>query len=84
MGRFPAKSLLNDMFAQIQAKVNGTSSLIADLRFTHAEEIFPLATLLGLPGSTKQLPARTEYTYADNSFRGADIARWPRTSSGTY
>lgn len=66
--------LLNDMFAQVQAKVNGTSNLIADLRFTHAEEIFPLATLLGLPGSTKQLPAGTEYTYADNSFRGANVA----------
>ena len=66
--------LLDDMFAQIQAKVDSTSQLIAVLRFTHAEEIFPLATLLGLPGSTEQEPAGTEHTYADNPFRGANVA----------
>ncbi|HTW02324.1 MAG TPA: histidine-type phosphatase [Streptosporangiaceae bacterium] len=66
--------LLDDMFAQIQAKADGTSQLIAVLRFTHAEEIFPLATLLGLPGSTKQEPVGTEYTYAGNPFRGANVA----------
>ncbi|HEX5120171.1 MAG TPA: histidine-type phosphatase [Pseudonocardiaceae bacterium] len=66
--------LLDDMFAQLDAKRNGTSDLAADLRFTHAEEIFPLATLLGLPGSTKQLPQSTLFTYADDPFRGAEIA----------
>lgn len=66
--------LLDDMFAQVQAKVNGTSQLDAVFRFTHAEEIFPLATLLGLPGSTKQLPAGTEFTYANDPFRGANVA----------
>lgn len=83
--------LLDDMFAQIQAKADGSSQLIAVLRFTHAEEIFPLATLLGLPGSTKQEPVGTEYTYADNSFRGANIApmaaniQWDVFSNGkTY
>ncbi|HVT70389.1 MAG TPA: histidine-type phosphatase [Trebonia sp.] len=83
--------LLDDMLAQIQAKVDGTSSLVADLRFTHAEEIFPLATLLGLPGSTKQLPAGEEFTYADDPFRGADVApmaaniQWDVFASGhTY
>lgn len=66
--------LLDDMFAQVQAKADGSSDLVAVLRFTHAEEIFPLATLLGLPGSTRQQPVGTEYTYADNSFRGASVA----------
>lgn len=69
-----ADVLLDDMFAQLDAKRNGTSDLAADLRFTHAEEIFPLATLLGLPGSTKQLPQRTLFTYANDPFRGAEIA----------
>jgi hypothetical protein len=69
-----ADVLLDDMFAQVQDKANGTSQLDAVLRFTHAEEIFPLATLLGLPGSTRQLPAGTEFSYANDPFRGADVA----------
>jgi len=81
--------LLDDMFAQAQAVADGTSQLIAVLRFTHAEEIFPLATLLGLPGSTKQEPVGTEYTYADNPFRGANVApmaaniQWDLFSDGS-
>jgi hypothetical protein len=66
--------LLDDMFAQLEAKKDGTSDLAADLRFTHAEEIFPLATLLQLPGSTKQLPAGTLFSYANDPFRGAQVA----------
>lgn len=66
--------LLDDMLAQLQAKADGTSQLDAVLRFTHAEEIFPLATLLQLPGSTKQLPAGTEFSYAGDPFRGARVA----------
>jgi hypothetical protein len=69
-----ANVLLDEMFAQLNAKRNGTSTLDAELRFTHAEEIFPLATLLQLPGSTKQLPAGTLFTYANDPFRGAQIA----------
>ena len=66
--------LLDDMFASLDAKVAGTSPLAAELRFTHAEEIFPLAALLQLPGSTQQQPVGTPYTYADNPFRGAQVA----------
>jgi Histidine phosphatase superfamily (branch 2) len=66
--------LLDDMFAQAQDVADGTSQLIAVLRFTHAEEVFPLSTLLGLPGSTVQQPVGDEYTYANNPFRGADVA----------
>ena len=69
-----ANVLLDDMFTRLEAKRAGTSNLAAELRFTHAEEIFPLATLLQLPGSTKQLPDGTPFTYADDPFRGAEIA----------
>jgi hypothetical protein len=53
--------------------VNGTRQLVAVFRFAHAEKIFPLATLLGRPGSTKQLPAGTEFTDANDPFRGANV-----------
>ncbi len=69
-----ATILLDDMFAQLDAERDGTSTLAADLRFTHAEEVFPLAALLQLPGSTRQLPVGTEFTYANDPFRGARVA----------
>src|SRR5262249_9786335 len=69
-----ANVLLDDMFSKLEAKRDGTSPLVAELRFTHAEEIFPLATLLQLPGSTQPLPAGTLFTYANDPFRGAQVA----------
>ncbi|MCX5057251.1 MULTISPECIES: histidine-type phosphatase [unclassified Streptomyces] len=66
--------LLDDFFRQIEAKKAGTSDLGAELRFTHAEEIIPLAALMGLPGSTKAAKPGKPYTYADNPWRGANVA----------
>jgi len=67
-----ASVLLNDLFAQANNKIKGTIAYGAVLRFTHAEEIMPLAVLLGLPGSTT--PAVTTYSYANNPWRGASVA----------
>jgi hypothetical protein len=84
-----ANVLLDDMFAQLDAKRDGTSRLTAVLRFTHAEEIFPLAALLQLPGSTKALPSGTLFSYANDPFRGAAIApmganiQWDLLKSGS-
>lgn len=69
-----ADVVLDDFFQQIEAKRDGTSTLGAELRFTHAEEIIPLAALMGLPGSTQQATDARPYTYATNSWRGADVA----------
>jgi len=69
-----ADVLLDDFFQQVEAKRDGTSKLGAELRFTHAEEIIPLATLMRLPGSTKAVTADGPYTYADNPWRGASVA----------
>ncbi|MFF7751314.1 histidine-type phosphatase [Streptomyces sp. NPDC007971] len=66
--------LLDDFFEQAEAKRNGTSDLGAELRFTHAEEIIPLAALMGLPGSTRPATPGEPYTYADNPWRGASVA----------
>ncbi|MEU9097404.1 histidine-type phosphatase [Streptomyces sp. NPDC048361] len=69
-----ADGLLDDLLARAEAKAAGTSSTGAVLRFTHAEEIEPLAALLGLPGSTRPAPPGTPYTYATNPWRGARVA----------
>ncbi|MET9970652.1 histidine-type phosphatase [Streptomyces sp. NPDC006356] len=69
-----ADVLLDDFFEQVEAKRAGTSDLGAELRFTHAEEIIPLAALMGLPGSANGATAERPYTYADNAWRGASVA----------
>nr|WSW68954.1 histidine phosphatase family protein [Streptomyces sp. NBC_00995] len=69
-----ANVLLDDFFAKIDGRRNGTSDAGAELRFTHAEEIIPLAALMGLPGSTKPVSEAEPYTYADNPWRGEAVA----------
>lgn len=71
-----ANVLLTDLFTQAEAKADGTSDKGAVLRFTHAEEIEPLAVLLRLPGSTKAASANVDdpYTYQNNPWRGAQVA----------
>ncbi|MFJ9775477.1 histidine-type phosphatase [Kitasatospora sp. NPDC101157] len=69
-----ADVLSSDLLAQAQAKANGTSTNGAVLRFTHAEEIEPLAALLGLPGSTEPAEPGQPYSYRNNPWRGADVA----------
>lgn len=69
-----ADVLLDDFFRQVEAKKAGTSTLGAELRFSHAEEIIPLAALMGLPGSTEPVTAQRPYTYAANPWRGAAVS----------
>jgi hypothetical protein len=69
-----AQPLLDDLFARAAAAANGASDAGAVLRFTHAEEVEPLAVLLGLPGSTKGAAANQPYTYFNNPWRGESVA----------
>lgn len=69
-----ANVLLDDLFDQVEAKAAGASAKGAALRFTHAEEIMPLAVLLGLPGSTESADPDHPYTYRNNAWRGAQVA----------
>ncbi|GGJ28479.1 hypothetical protein GCM10010121_044790 [Streptomyces brasiliensis] len=66
--------LLDDLFKKAEAKRDGTSDLGAELRFTHAEEIIPLAALMGLPESTQGVTEEQPFTYATNPWRGSDVA----------
>ncbi|MFJ2112908.1 histidine-type phosphatase [Streptomyces sp. NPDC087850] len=69
-----ADVLLDDFFRQIEEKKSGKSKFGAVLRFTHAEEIMPLAALMKLPGSEEQATESAPYTYANNSWRGSSVA----------
>ncbi|MEU2334590.1 histidine-type phosphatase [Streptomyces sp. NPDC013172] len=69
-----AQPLLDDLFEQVEAKRDGTSTLGAELRFTHAEELLPLAALMRLPGSERAATPGETYTYANNPWRGAETA----------
>ncbi|MFJ5547592.1 histidine-type phosphatase [Streptomyces sp. NPDC093225] len=66
--------LLDDLFAQVEAKATGRSDKAVALRFTHAEELIPLAVQLGLPGSTRPAAADEPYSYANNAWRGERVA----------
>lgn len=67
-----ANVLLDDFFKKAESA--GTGTLGAELRFTHAEEIIPLAALMGLPGSTVAATPGTPYTYKNNPWRGASVS----------
>ncbi|ELP62271.1 histidine-type phosphatase [Streptomyces turgidiscabies] len=72
-----ANVLLDDFFKKAEtaeSSTSGTGTLGAELRFTHAEEIIPLAALMGLPGSTQGATATRPYTYGGNPWRGAAVA----------
>ncbi|MFF0410495.1 histidine-type phosphatase [Kitasatospora sp. NPDC004745] len=66
--------LLDDLLARAGAKAAGTDGDGAVLRFTHAEEIEPLAALMGLPGSTAPADPGQPYTYRNNPWRGAEVS----------
>lgn len=66
--------LLDDFFERAEAERAGSSDLGAELRFTHAEEIIPLAALMGLPGSTEPATPGEPYSWADNPWRGASVS----------
>jgi len=73
-----AGQLLDDFPAQSEAAAataggNGARSR-AHFRFSHAEILIPFATLLGLPGTTVPTFGAAHYRYADNPWRGENVA----------
>lgn len=69
-----AEPLLDDLFGKAEAARSGTGDLGAELRFTHAEEIIPLAALMRLPAGAEAADPEQPYTYENNTWRGTDVA----------
>lgn len=68
-----AQVLQDDFFNAVDAIRTHQSTLLAELRFTHAEIVIPLAALMQLPYSDRQVPVDETYTYQNNPWRGARV-----------
>lgn len=69
-----AQVLLDDMFNEVDAIVKGNLSHGAKLRFTHGEEIMPMASILGLKSVYFPTPNANTYTYDNNPWRGSEVS----------
>jgi len=68
-----AQGLLRDFFAEVDALKAGRSDNAAKVRFTHAEVLIPLVTLLGIEDGATPLPADDTYSYENSAWRGEEI-----------
>ena len=68
-----AQILENDFFNEVDAIAKGNLSHGAVLRFTHAEEIIPFATILGLQVAATSTANANTYTYINNTWRGSSF-----------
>jgi hypothetical protein len=62
------------MFNQVDAIEQGNLSCGAKLRFTHGEEIMPIASILGLKNIFVQVPIADNYSYDSNPWRGSIVS----------
>ncbi|NVM74771.1 hypothetical protein FHW83_000531 [Duganella sp. SG902] len=66
--------LMDDFFNEADAIDRGDLSHAAKLRFAHAEIVIPMASALGIPGMSEQLPRAATYSYQNSPWRGAHTA----------
>ena len=69
-----AEVLLQDFFSTIEAVLDGSSTAVALLRFSHAQAIIPFATLLDVHGANRGLAEGVMYSYTTSAFRTAEIS----------
>lgn len=69
-----AQGLLDDMFAQVDAIATGNLANAASLRFSHAEVLVPLVSILGIEGYSDPLPDDSKYSYENSQWRGRVVA----------
>ena len=69
-----ARALRDDFFAEVDAIARGDMSHAAKLRFSHAEVLIPLVSLLDIDGMRQAEPQSAIYSYASNRWRGEDVS----------
>lgn len=69
-----AQGLQDDFFAEVDAIEKGNLAHLAKLRFAHAEIVIPFVTGLGIAHAATPLPAALTYSYANNPWRGEEVA----------
>ena len=69
-----AHILQDDFFAQVDRIAQGDTREGAKLRFTHAEEMIPFISQLGIEPAAQQQPLAKPYSYANNPWRGQIVA----------
>ncbi|MEN3110223.1 histidine-type phosphatase [Uliginosibacterium paludis] len=86
-----AQGLLKDFFDEVSTIAAGDSTRAARLRFSHAENLIPFITAMGIEGAATQLPKAQTYSYDNNPWRGETVSpmatnvQWDvyRDSAGT-
>lgn len=69
-----AQGLQDDFFAEVDAIERGDLAHLAKLRFAHAEIMVPFVAGLGLENAATSLPAALTFSYANNPWRGEEVA----------
>jgi hypothetical protein len=69
-----AKPVLADFFADLDARVAGGKTAVV-FRLGHGETTMPFAALIKAPGSQKQAPRSTPFSYSTNPWRGYTAGR---------
>ncbi|KAG7388945.1 PHOsphatase [Phytophthora pseudosyringae] len=66
--------LLQDIYAYMKNFTTGDTTIVANLRFAHAETTLPLMTLLGYGDHTKLLASWTDEQIDSRGFRSSSLA----------
>lgn len=69
-----AVGLEKDFFSEVDNIASGDTTRVARLRFTHAEDMIPFATIMGIDGAATQLADASTYTYGNNPWRGETVS----------
>lgn len=69
-----ASVLVADMLDRISASARGERHYAADLRFTHAETLMPLASFVGIEGAARKVTMEQPFSYDSNPWRAEWVA----------
>jgi len=69
-----AQGLLKDFFDEASNIASGDTTRAARLRFSHAENLIPFITAMGIEGAVTQIPKAQTYSYDNNPWRGETVS----------